>query len=166
MYTFLLILYSLMCSLFLSVSLFCLFSLNPFSPSSIKLTKALTCYPHSLSLQTFSHSIYICMYVYLSEQMILKEGVENLSMAELQSASRARGMRALGVSEQRLRDQLKQWLTLHLEERIPTSLLLLSRALYLPETLSTEEQLEATISELTQTAPSTVSWHATTGHLW
>ncbi|KAL8622652.1 hypothetical protein ACOMHN_009286 [Nucella lapillus] len=89
------------------------------------------------------------------DKMIVKEGITSLSITELQAANRARGMRALGVSDERLRAQLQQWLTLHLEERIPTSLLLLSRALYLPETLSTEQQLEATISELTQTAPAT-----------
>ncbi|XP_076460775.1 mitochondrial proton/calcium exchanger protein-like isoform X2 [Babylonia areolata] len=88
------------------------------------------------------------------DQMIVKEGgVDRLSVPELQAANRARGMRAMGVDNERLKAQLQQWLTLHLEEKIPTSLLLLSRALYLPETLSTEEQLQATISELTQTAP-------------
>ncbi|XP_076466518.1 mitochondrial proton/calcium exchanger protein-like [Babylonia areolata] len=87
------------------------------------------------------------------DRMIVKEGLDAMSMMELQAANRARGMRALGVSQDRLRTQLQQWLTLHLEERIPTSLLLLSRALYLPETLSTEEQLKATITTLTETAP-------------
>lgn len=90
--------------------------------------------------------------------MILKEGIDSLSIAELQSANRARGMRALGVPEERLKEQLQQWLTLHLEKRIPTSLLLLSRALYLPETLSEEEKLHATISELAQSAPTAVSF--------
>jgi LETM1 and EF-hand domain-containing protein 1 len=65
-------------------------------------------------------------------------------------------MRALGVSEERLKAQLQQWLTLHLDERIPTSLLLLSRALYLPENLSPEEQLTATVKEVVQTAPTAV----------
>ncbi|XP_070210342.1 mitochondrial proton/calcium exchanger protein-like isoform X2 [Littorina saxatilis] len=83
------------------------------------------------------------------DKMIKKEGLDSLTMNELQAANRARGMRALGVSHERLTEQLQQWLTLHLEEQIPTSLLLLSRALYLPETLSTEEQLTATITELT-----------------
>lgn len=75
-----------------------------------------------------------------------------MSISELQAANRARGMRALGVSEERLREQLKQWLQLHLNEKIPTSLLLLSRALYLPETLSTEEKLGATITQLAGSA--------------
>ena len=99
----------------------------------------------------------ICLFSNSYVQMIEKEGLDSMSMTELQAANRARGMRALGVSEERLRAQIQQWLTLHLEERIPTSLLLLSRALYLPETLSAEEQLEATITQLAQSAPSAVS---------
>lgn len=82
------------------------------------------------------------------DKMIEKEGIASLTTWELQSAVRARGMRALGVSEERLKLQLQQWLDLHLTQKIPTSLLLLSRALYLPETLSTTEQLKATISAL------------------
>lgn len=44
----------------------------------------------------------------LSLQLISEEGVDSLSVKELQAACRARGMRALGVTEDRLRDQLKQ----------------------------------------------------------
>ncbi|RUS78467.1 hypothetical protein EGW08_013755 [Elysia chlorotica] len=90
------------------------------------------------------------------DKMIQKDGLETLSISELQSASRARGMRALGLSEDRLREQMQQWLQLHLEEKIPTSLLLLSRALYLPETLSTEEKIGATITQLAETAAAEV----------
>ncbi|CAG5129446.1 unnamed protein product [Candidula unifasciata] len=86
------------------------------------------------------------------DKVIQREGVESLSISELQAANRARGMNALGVSEERLRAQLKQWLRLHLEEKIPTSLLLLSRALYIPDNLSTEEKLGATITQLPETA--------------
>lgn len=89
------------------------------------------------------------------DKMIVKEGIDSLNYTELQVANRARGMRALGVSEERLKAQLQQWLTLHLEKNIPTSLLLLSRALYLPDNLSAEQQIEATLTELTQKAPST-----------
>ncbi|XP_041280831.1 LETM1 domain-containing protein LETM2, mitochondrial isoform X2 [Onychostruthus taczanowskii] len=67
---------------------------------------------------------------YLHE-MIAKEGVSGLSVPELQSACRARGMRSLGLSEEQLKEQLGQWLDLHLKENVPSSLLLLSRALYL-----------------------------------
>ncbi|XP_042742209.1 LETM1 domain-containing protein LETM2, mitochondrial isoform X1 [Lagopus leucura] len=65
------------------------------------------------------------------DEMIAKEGVNGLSVSELQSACRARGMRSLGLSEEQLKEQLKQWLDLHLKENVPPSLLLLSRALYL-----------------------------------
>ncbi|KAK1346112.1 hypothetical protein QTO34_008581 [Cnephaeus nilssonii] len=41
-------------------------------------------------------------------QLIAEEGVDSLNVKELQAACRARGMRALGVTEDRLRNQLKQ----------------------------------------------------------
>lgn len=44
-----------------------------------------------------------------------------------------------------------QWLELHLDEQIPASLLLMSRALYLPETVSTVDQLKETLSQLPET---------------
>ena len=71
------------------------------------------------------------------------------------------GMRALGVSVQRMKLQLQQWLDLHLDHKVPTSLLLLSRALYLPEQLSPEQQLQATISSLPETAVSAKNSTAT-----
>lgn len=40
--------------------------------------------------------------------MIAEEGVDTLTVKELQAACRARGMRALGVTEERLKEQLKQ----------------------------------------------------------
>lgn len=82
------------------------------------------------------------------DESIQKEGILNLTVNELQQACRARGMRALGVPEARLRFQLQQWLELSLNERIPPSLLLLSRALYLPENIPTTDQLKATIQTL------------------
>ncbi|KAF6371948.1 leucine zipper and EF-hand containing transmembrane protein 1 [Rhinolophus ferrumequinum] len=82
------------------------------------------------------------------DKLISEEGVDSLSVKELQAACRARGMRALGVTEDRLRDQLKQWLELHLHQEIPTSLLILSRAMYLPDTLSPADQLKSTLQTL------------------
>ena len=89
-------------------------------------------------------------------QMIRKEGIDTLTIMELQEACRARGMRALGMSHTRLRNQLSQWLELHLDKQIPSSLLLLTRTLYLAEHLSTEDQLKATISSLPETTVSKV----------
>ncbi|XP_060781685.1 mitochondrial proton/calcium exchanger protein isoform X2 [Neoarius graeffei] len=82
------------------------------------------------------------------DKLIAEEGVESLNVNELQAACRVRGMRALGVTEARLRDQLKQWLELHLNQHIPTSLLLLSRAMFLPDTLSPTDQLKTTLQTL------------------
>ncbi|XP_006812993.1 mitochondrial proton/calcium exchanger protein-like [Saccoglossus kowalevskii] len=86
--------------------------------------------------------------LHADDRMIENEGVDNLTVAELQAACQARGMRALGVPIERLKFQLQQWMDLHLNEQIPTSLLLLSRTLYLPETLTAQEQLKETISTL------------------
>ncbi|KAG8137733.1 putative LETM1 and EF-hand domain-containing protein [Naja naja] len=85
------------------------------------------------------------------DKLITEEGMDSLTVKELQAACRARGMRALGVTEERLKDQLKQWLDLHLNQEIPTSLLILSRALYLPETLSPADQLKTTLQILPET---------------
>lgn len=86
--------------------------------------------------------------------MIVREGIENLTVQELQAACRSRGMRALGMPEDRLHLQLEQWLELSLNEQIPPSLLLLSRALYLPENLPATDQLKATLSSLPDAAVS------------
>ncbi|XP_054708538.1 mitochondrial proton/calcium exchanger protein-like [Uloborus diversus] len=88
--------------------------------------------------------------------IIRKEGIDTLTVPELQAACRARGMRALGLSEERLKSQLSQWLELSLDSQIPPSLLLLSRALYLPEHLPAPDQLKATLSSL----PSNVATEA------
>ncbi|XP_072192888.1 mitochondrial proton/calcium exchanger protein [Excalfactoria chinensis] len=90
------------------------------------------------------------------DKMIAEEGVDSLTVKELQAACRARGMRALGVTEERLKEQLKQWLDLHLNQEIPTSLLILSRAMYLPDTLSPADQLKTTL----QTLPESVAKEA------
>ncbi|XP_072255885.1 LETM1 domain-containing protein LETM2, mitochondrial [Pyxicephalus adspersus] len=103
------------------------------------------------------------------DEMISKEGVDNLTVPELQGASRTRGMRSLGLTEEQLKDQMKQWLDLHLKENVPPSLLLLSRALYLtdvkpkpilpakpvevPKTTSTQTQPTDTQESLTDPAP-------------
>ncbi|XP_045614434.2 mitochondrial proton/calcium exchanger protein isoform X2 [Procambarus clarkii] len=82
------------------------------------------------------------------DKIIEHEGLDSLAVWELQQACRARGMRAYGLSEERLRLQLTQWLELSLKEKVPPSLLLLSRTLYLPENIQTSDTLAATISTL------------------
>uniref|UniRef100_A0A8D2E1F1 Mitochondrial proton/calcium exchanger protein n=1 Tax=Sciurus vulgaris TaxID=55149 RepID=A0A8D2E1F1_SCIVU len=82
------------------------------------------------------------------DKLIVEEGIDSLNVTELQSACRARGMPVLGVTEERLRGQLKQWLDLHLHQEIPTSLLILSQAMYFPTTLSATDQLTSTLQKL------------------
>ena len=86
--------------------------------------------------------------------MILKEGVDSLALWELHEACRARGMRSIGATEERMRNQLQSWLQLHIKEKIPTSLLLMSRALYLPEHLDSASQIKEIIKEMPESAVS------------
>jgi len=75
-------------------------------------------------------------------------GVEVLSAHELQAACRARGMRALGLSEERLKVQLKEWVELSLDDKVPPSLLLLSRAMFFPEEISFAHRIRSVLSAL------------------
>jgi len=83
--------------------------------------------------------------------LIAKEGVEQMTVTELQSACKDRGMRALGITQEKLVLQLKQWIELSTNEKVPPSLLLLSRTLYLPETIEPAKAIEASISALPET---------------
>ncbi|XP_059910427.1 LETM1 domain-containing protein LETM2, mitochondrial [Gadus macrocephalus] len=67
------------------------------------------------------------------DEMIATEGVPAMSVSELQAACRSRGMRSLGLTTDQLRQQMQQWIDLHLKENVPPSLLLLSRAMYLTD---------------------------------
>ncbi|CAF2236591.1 unnamed protein product [Rotaria magnacalcarata] len=82
------------------------------------------------------------------DKLIQDEGITSLDVDELQAACRDRGMRSLGLSAERLRSQLQQWLDLHLNKSIPSTILLLSRALYLPENVPQEDVLKAVIQSL------------------
>lgn len=93
------------------------------------------------------------------DEMIKNEGIQSLTVSELQAACRARGMRALGVPIERLQEQLLQWLELSLNEKIPPSLLLLSRALYVSENIPTAEQLKVTIQSLPELAGTEVKYN-------
>merc|ERR1711915_1046442 len=59
--------------------------------------------------------------------------------------------RALGLTKDKLVMQLRQWIELSTNEKVPPSLLLLSRTLYLPENLAPEKAIEASISALPET---------------
>jgi LETM1 and EF-hand domain-containing protein 1 len=62
------------------------------------------------------------------DRAISFEGVESLSVPELQVACLSRGLRTHGVSPGRLRDDLQSWLELRLKHGVPSTLLVLSNA--------------------------------------
>ncbi|OQD76967.1 hypothetical protein PENDEC_c003G01762 [Penicillium decumbens] len=62
------------------------------------------------------------------DRAIFYEGVDSLSVPELQMASASRGIRTHGVSPARLREDLSMWLDLRLKQGVPSTLLVLSNA--------------------------------------
>lgn len=62
------------------------------------------------------------------DRAISYEGVESLSVPELQVAAASRGIRTHGVSPGRLRDDIQSWLDLRLKYGVPSTLLVLSNA--------------------------------------
>ncbi|KAL1311649.1 hypothetical protein AAFC00_001759 [Neodothiora populina] len=62
------------------------------------------------------------------DRAISFEGVESLSVPELQTACAARGLRTHGMSPGRLRDDMNMWLELRLKYGVPSTLLVLSNA--------------------------------------
>jgi LETM1 and EF-hand domain-containing protein 1 len=62
------------------------------------------------------------------DRAISYEGVDSLSVPELQIACLSRGLRTHGVSPGRLRDDLQSWLDLRLKHGVPSTLLVLSNA--------------------------------------
>lgn len=62
------------------------------------------------------------------DRAISFEGVDSLSVPELQMACASRGLRTQGMSPGRLRDDLQMWLDLRLKYGVPSTLLVLSNA--------------------------------------
>ncbi|CAO3607509.1 unnamed protein product [Mucor fragilis] len=83
------------------------------------------------------------------DKVIQNEGIETLTIQELQNACASRGIRSVGTSPGRLRDELAQWLELHIDHHVPGTLLILSRAFsYTDRGMTTEEALRATFNSL------------------
>ncbi|KAJ2615901.1 LETM1 domain-containing protein ylh47 [Coemansia sp. RSA 1365] len=92
-------------------------------------------------------------YIRADDKMITSEGIDSLSVPELQSACQSRGIKTIGVSPARMREELAQWIELHLEHNIPSTLLILSRIIAAGEPISQQQQfnadaLQATINSL------------------
>ncbi|TAQ91619.1 hypothetical protein B7494_g16 [Chlorociboria aeruginascens] len=79
------------------------------------------------------------------DRAISFEGVESLSVPELQMACLHRGLRTHGMSPGRLRDDLQSWLDLRLKYGVPSTLLVLSNAFMYAQGKETEfsTQIEA-----------------------
>ncbi|ODH26806.1 hypothetical protein ACO22_04403 [Paracoccidioides brasiliensis] len=81
------------------------------------------------------------------DKAISYEGVESLSVPELQMACASRGLRTHGISPGRLREDLSMWLNLRLNKRVPSTLLVLSNA-YLYTQKSQEYEISSQIDAL------------------
>ncbi|RDL32961.1 LETM1-domain-containing protein [Venustampulla echinocandica] len=74
------------------------------------------------------------------DRAISYEGVDSLSVPELQVACQSRGIRSHGVSPGALRDELQSWLDLRLKYGVPSTLLVLSNAfMYAQQGVETDE---------------------------
>jgi len=85
------------------------------------------------------------------DELIEKEGVTTLTIGELRVACQERGMRTVGLTTAGYRQNLRQWLDLSLNQKVPLSLLILSRAFTILETRSPsrpEEVLRTTLSAM------------------
>ncbi|KAK3299939.1 LETM1-like protein-domain-containing protein [Chaetomium fimeti] len=82
------------------------------------------------------------------DRAISYEGVDSLSVAELQVACASRGIKSHGVSPASLREDLQTWLDLRLREGVPSTLLVLSSA-YMYGQTSSQEGVSSQIQALT-----------------
>lgn len=73
------------------------------------------------------------------DRAISFEGVDSLSVPELQTACASRGIKTHGVSPGRLRDDLQAWLDLRLKHGVPSTLLVLSNAFMYAQGKESEE---------------------------
>lgn len=83
------------------------------------------------------------------DRAISYEGVDSLSVSELQVACASRGIKSHGVSPARLREDLQTWLDLRLRDRVPSTLLVLSNAYMYGQTPSDSEGVSSQIAALT-----------------
>ncbi|KAJ3414541.1 hypothetical protein HDV05_006455 [Chytridiales sp. JEL 0842] len=89
-------------------------------------------------------------YLKADDLLIAKEGIDSLTLPEIQQICQSRGIRTVGVSPARLKSELSQWLDLHLKYNIPSSLLILSRAFIISEKIpsSSTEALSGSAAAL------------------
>ncbi|KAK2743168.1 mrs7 family protein [Colletotrichum kahawae] len=81
------------------------------------------------------------------DRQISYEGIDSLTVAELQVACASRGIRTHSVSPARMREYLQQWLDLRLKDGVPSTLLVLSNA-YMYGQVPAHSQIEALVGVL------------------
>ncbi|KAL9127309.1 MAG: hypothetical protein Q9217_003796 [Psora testacea] len=87
------------------------------------------------------------------DRAISFEGVDSLSVPELQMACASRGLRTQGMSPARLREDLQMWLDLRLKYGVPSTLLVLSNAFMYTQSKDSEiasqiDALQAVLSSI------------------
>lgn len=82
------------------------------------------------------------------DRAISFEGVESLSVPELQMAAASRGLRTHGMSPARLRDDLQMWLDLRLKYGIPSTLLVMSNAFLYTQQQGKDGEISSQIDAL------------------
>ncbi|MBA0713882.1 hypothetical protein Golax_012885 [Gossypium laxum] len=100
-----------------------------------------------LLLLLFSYNYSLCLRIKKDDKLIQGGGVESLSEAELRQGCRERGMHGV-LSVEEMRQQLQDWIDLSLNHRVPSSLLILSRAFIVSGKLKPEDAVRATLSSL------------------
>ncbi|KAK4204022.1 LETM1-like protein-domain-containing protein [Triangularia verruculosa] len=83
------------------------------------------------------------------DRAIAYEGVDSLSVSELQIACASRGIKSFGVSPASLREDLQTWLDLRLREGVPSTLLVLSNAYMYGQTQDSSDDVSNQIEALT-----------------
>ena len=82
------------------------------------------------------------------DKAISYEGVDSLSVPELQMACASRGLRTHGMSPSKLREDLQMWLDLRLKYGVPSTLLVLSNAYMYTSALGKDKEIESQIDAL------------------
>ncbi|KAK3899236.1 putative suppressor of mrs2-1 mutation [Staphylotrichum tortipilum] len=84
------------------------------------------------------------------DRAISYEGVDSLTVSELQIACAGRGIKSYGVSPARLREDMQTWLELRLRSGVPSTLLVLSNAyMYGQQQTPSDEGVSSQIEALT-----------------
>lgn len=82
------------------------------------------------------------------DRAISYEGIDCLTVSELQTACASRGIKTYGVSPARMREDLQTWLDLRLKEGVPSTLLVLSNAYQYGQTSTTTSANNAMDSQI------------------